>query len=148
MGRFLATIVTALWGLWFGGVVMLFIAVSSLFNTFHDRHDLAGQGAAPIFRTFNVYQLAIAALVLIATFAWYLIGRPRLKMGLFLLFGLATFAACVITIYVAPQIAAMQQNGLTHSPEFNRMHGYSMIAYLVEAVALLLAGLLLPWLRD
>jgi hypothetical protein len=148
MRRFLATVITLLWALWFGGVLMLFIAVTSIFATFHDRHELAGEAAAHIFRVFNAYQLALAAAALIGTFIWYLIGPPRLKMGLFLLFALATFAACVITMYIAPQIQLLQQQGLAHSPEFRHMHGYSMIAYLIEAVVLFIAGCFLPWMRD
>jgi hypothetical protein len=148
MRNILRTSLTLVWGLWFGGVVMLFLAVMSLFATFSGRHDLAGQGAAQIFRVFNAYQLALAAAALIGTFIWYLLGPPRLKMGLFTLFALATFAACVITMYIAPQIALMQQKGLTHTKDFGRMHGYSMIAYLFEAVMLLIAGAMLPWMRE
>jgi glucan phosphoethanolaminetransferase (alkaline phosphatase superfamily) len=143
MRQILSTVITLLWALWFGGVLMLFIAVSSLFVTFHDRHDLAGQAAARIFRVFNAYQLALAAGSLIATFIWYVLGPPRLKMGLFTLFGLATFAACVITLYIAPKIEMLQREAETHSTQFARLHGTSMMAYLAEALLLLIAGILL-----
>jgi hypothetical protein len=148
MRKILSTLITLLWALWFGGVIMLFIAVTSVFATFHDRHDLAGEAAAHIFRVFNAYQLALAAGSLVATFVWYLIGPPRLKMGLFTLFGLATFAACVITMYIAPQIELLHQQGETHSPRFARLHGGSMIGYLIEAVVLLIAGIFLSWMRE
>jgi len=148
MRRVLPTLITLLWALWFGGVIMLFIAVTSVFATFHDRHDLAGQAAAHIFRVFNAYQLLLAAGALVATFVWYLVGPPRLKMGLFTLFGLATFAACVITMYIAPQIELLQRQGDTHSQQFARLHGRSMIAYLIEAVVLLIAGVFLSWMRE
>ncbi|HSU65312.1 MAG TPA: DUF4149 domain-containing protein [Tepidisphaeraceae bacterium] len=148
MRRFLSTLVTLLWALWFGGVVMLFIAVLSLFAAFPEHHDIAGQGAARIFHVFNAYQLALAGLTLVATFVWYLKGPPGMKMGLFLLFALATAAAGLITLYIAPEIAQMQAKQLSQSAEFKRMHGYSMIAYVAEAVVLLIAGLLLPWMRE
>jgi len=148
MRKILSTLITLLWALWFGGVLMLFIVVTSVFATFHDRHDLAGEAAAHIFRTFNAYQLALAALSLIVTFIWYLLGPPRLKMGLFTLFGLATFAACIITMYIAPQIELLQREGQTQSPQFARLHGGSMIAYLIEAISLLIAGLFLSRMRE
>jgi hypothetical protein len=147
MRRILSTLITVLWALWFGGVIMLFIAVTSIFATFHDRHDLAGHAAAHLFRVFNAYQLALAAAALVATFVWYLLGPPRLKMGLFTLFGLATFAACIITMYIAPRIELLQRQGESHSSEFARLHGASMVVYLVETVLLLVAGLFLGWMR-
>jgi hypothetical protein len=148
MRRLLSTLITLLWALWFGGVLMLFITVKSVFTTFHDRHDLAGQAAAHIFRVFNAYQLALAAALLVGTFVWYLVGPPRLKMGLFVLFGLATVAACVITMYIAPQLQILQREGLTQSSQFMRLHAGSMIAYLAEAVVLLIAGITLCRMRE
>jgi hypothetical protein len=146
MRRLTAMLILLTWGLWFGGVLMLFIAVLSVFAEFPNRPDLAGQAAAHVFRTFNRYQLALAAAALILTFIWYLLGPPRIKIGLFTLFALATCIACVITIYVAPEIERLRELQLTHSPEFNRMHGISMVAYLGEAALLLVAGGLLSWI--
>ena len=145
MRRVLFTIVTLAWGLWFGGLIVLFMTVTSLFKTFASRHDLAGQAAAQIFRTFNAYQLALAAIALLATFAWRVFGPPRLKAALFTLFAIATVGGCVITIYLAPQMQRLQAQGLTTSSAFGRLHEYSMLAYLVETIALLMAGLLLAW---
>jgi hypothetical protein len=148
MRKILATLIGLLWGLWFGGVIMLFIAVGSLFKTFPDRHDIAGQGAARIFHLFNAYQLALGALALIGTVVWRALGPPRLKEALFTLFAMTTVVASVISIYIAPQIELLQKQGLTQSPEFARMHGFSMLAYVAEAVFLASAGLLLPWVRE
>ena len=144
MRRVLSTIIILIWGLWFGGVIALFLAVTSLFSAFADRHDLAGRGAAHIFRAFNRYQLALAAASLLATFAWRILGPPRLKTMLFTLFALATVAACMITMYLAPRIELLSVQGLTQSSQFAKLHGYSMGAYCAEAVILLIAGMLLP----
>ena len=89
---------------------------------------------------FNAYQLALAAGSLVATFVWYLVGPPRLKMGLFTLLGFAGFP-CVITTYIAPRIELLQRQGETHSPRFAHLHGGAMVAYLIEAVVLLIADL-------
>ena len=68
MRRLFGMIVLLAWGLWLGGLVTLFMAVTTLFATL-DRHT-AGVGAAHIFRLFNQYQLAFAAAALLATFFW------------------------------------------------------------------------------
>jgi glucan phosphoethanolaminetransferase (alkaline phosphatase superfamily) len=146
MRRILATVVILAWGLWFGGLIALFMAVTVLFATY-SRH-VAGQGAAHLFRVFNGYQLALAAIALLFTFGWRVLGNPRLKTSLFTLFALATIAACVIITYVAPHIEALQAHGLTDSRDFSRLHGLSMAIYLVEVIMLLIAGCLLPWMRE
>lgn len=143
----LNSLITLVWGLWFGGVIALFLAVTSIFAVFPTDHATAGNVARHVFRVFNMYQLALAAVALLATFAWCLLGKGKLKLGLFLLFGLTTFAACVTTMYIAPQIERLHEKGLVNTPEFGRMHGYSMVLYLSEAVLLLIAGLFLPWMR-
>ena len=146
MRRFLSTLVLMAWGLWFGGLIVLFVAVQTLFNTFP--RETAGQGAARIFHAFNAYQLALAAVALVATFAWRVTGPPRLKTTLFVLFALATVGACVITMYFTPRIELLQHRGLTQTVEFKRLHGFSMLAYVGEAVALLVAGVVMPWVRS
>ena len=145
MRRFLSTIVTLAWGLWFGGLIVLFMAVQSLFHTFP--RDVAGQGAARIFHAFNAYQLALAAVSLVATFAWRVIGPPRLKTTMFVLFAVATLGACAITMYFTPRIEMLQHQGLTQTDPFKRLHGLSMLVYVVETAALLVVGLVFPWIR-
>ncbi len=142
MQRLVSTVVSLLWALWLGGLVMLFLAVSSLFKTFP--RETAGQGAAPIFHLFNAYQLGLAALALLSTFVWRLVGPPKRTTWLFAFFAVATLLACVVTMYIAPQIAHLQHAGQTHSDAFRKYHAWSMIAYTGEVVALLIAGMILP----
>ena len=146
MRRLFGIVVMLVWGLWFGGLVTLFLAVTSLFRAL-DRHT-AGAGAARIFRLFNRYQLALAAAALIAAFCWRVVGPRRFKELLFTFFGLATAGACAIAIWIAPKIAELQAQGLTESPQFGKVHGLSMVVYLAEVVALLLAGILIPFARE
>jgi hypothetical protein len=146
MRRALLTFLLLIWGLWFGGLIVLFIAVQVLFSTFAERHDLAGQGAARIFHAFNAYQLGLAAAALIVTFVWRVVGPPKLKTTLFALFAIATVGACAITIYFAPQIELLQHQGLATSTQFRKLHGLSMAVYAGEVVSLLIAGIILPWL--
>ena len=146
MRRLFGTLVMLVWGLWFGGLVALFIAVTSLFHAL-DRHT-AGVGAARIFRVFNRYQLALAAAGLIAAFFWRVVGPRRFKEALFTFFCIASVGACAIAIWIAPKIAALQAQGLTESPQFGKAHGLSMAIYLAEVAALLLAGILIPFARE
>jgi hypothetical protein len=146
MRRFISTLVTLVWGLWFGGLIAIFISVLSLFATFP--RETAGQGAARIFHAFNAYQLALAALALIATFIWRLIGPPKRTTALFALFAVATLGACLVTMYFTPRIELLQHQGLAGSDQFKRLHGNSMIAYCGEVVVLLIAGLILPWTHE
>lgn len=146
MRRLCAILVLLVWGLWFGGLMTLFIAITVLFHAL-DRHT-AGVGAARIFRAFNKYQLALAAAALLATFFWRVLGPPRFRTMLFTLFGIATVGACAIAISIAPKIASLQAEGLTESPQFARVHGLSMVVYLAEVIALLAAGVLIPFARE
>jgi hypothetical protein len=144
----LHSLITLIWGLWFGGVLTLFVAITAIFKAFPDQHEVAGEAARYVFHAFNVYQLSLAAAALVATFFWCIWRRGPLKLALFLLFGLTTADACVIATYVAPKIELLQLHGLVATPEFGKMHGIAMALYLAEAVLLLIAGLFLPWLRE
>jgi len=148
MRRLLSILITLLWGLWFGGLVTLFIAVTSIFAALPGHRDLAGQAAAHVFRVFNIFQLSLAAAALLATFAWRLKTGPAAPVtAVFSLFAAATVGACVITLYIAPEIGRLQHMGLAATPRFAQMHGASMIVYLAETLALLIAGIFLPWRR-
>jgi len=148
MARFLYTLLSIIWSLWFGGLILLFLAVQSLFDTFADRHDIAGQGAQHIFHLFDRYQLTLAALALILTFIWRIISPRTGKTWLFVGFSLATIGAVVIAAIISPKIVLMSAQGLSHTHEFLKLHGISMAVYLAETVVLLITGLLMHWRRD
>src|SRR5205085_6566787 len=139
--RFLSTLVTLVWALWFGGVVTLFIAVTAIFAAFPGQRDLAGIAATSVFHRFHLYQLALAAACLLASFGWRLTpGATRLKTALFCTFGLATIGTYVITGVITPRIDALRQQAMTASPAFARLHGASMAVYVAVAATLLVAG--------
>jgi hypothetical protein len=147
MRRFLSILVSLTTSLWLGGLVMLFIAVPTLFQTFAAARPVAGNAAAGIFHAFERYQLILAAIGLIATFGWRVTARKRtamLKTVCFTLLSLATVAAAGSTLFVTPKIDAMRLRGETYGPAFGRLHGISMSLYVAESVLLLIAGLLLP----
>lgn len=174
MNRLFSAVVSLALGLWLGGVVMLLLAVSSLFHTFVDqpttaqslipygvmlegaaehaplKRVLAGTAASGVFHRFELYQLALAAVALTATLAWRIVGPPRFKTALFCLLGLATVAAVTNTAVITPRIEGMRVEALRRGadvskrPGFGRLHGISMAVYAAESAVLLIAGLVLP----
>jgi hypothetical protein len=145
MSRVLQTLVTLAWGLWFGGLVMLFLAVTSLFHTFSDR-EVAGAAASGVFRSFDLFRLGVAAAALIATFLWHLCGvSSRLRSLTFLFFALAVVAATCSAVLLTPRLEQLRAVQQTQSPQFRKLHGMSMGVYLAETFFVLGAGLTLPW---
>jgi hypothetical protein len=145
MQRFLSVLVTLAWGLWFGGLVTLFMAVTALFETFGTQRSIAGTGAASIFRRFELFQLALAATLLLATLAWRMLSGPsRLKVAILALLSVSTVCAMIETAVVARKIEQLRGQGDTQSAQFKKMHGTSMALYAGETVLLMAVGLLLP----
>jgi len=144
MRRLLSTVVTLAWALWFGGMIVLFIAVGTIFGTLHEHRGLAGDVASALFRRFEVYQLALAAAALLATFAWWLADRSRLKIALFALFALAAVAAVLVTTRVSPRIEGLRARHASDTPEFARLHHTATRVYTAQAAVLLVAGMVLP----
>jgi hypothetical protein len=144
--RLLPVVLTLAWGLWFGGVITLFLAVTSLFDTFKPDRALAGTAAAGIFRRFEFYQLVLAAVAVSA--AALLRASRHAALGrrtlLLVLLALAAGTALTSTLVVSSRIEHLRQSRLTDTPEFRRLHGLSMAVYLAEAGLLLAAGLALP----
>jgi len=83
MRQFLSILVSVTISLWLGGLVMIFITVPTLFQTFAAARPVAGNAAAGIFHAFERYQLVLAAVGLIATFAWRVVVRePNAASGI------------------------------------------------------------------
>ncbi len=146
MKRALPTLLALVWSLWLGGLVVMFISVHSLFITFASDHSIAGLAASGIFWRFNRYQLVLAAIALIGSFAWRIASGRSAVTGLFFCFGLASFAAIVVAGIITPHLEAMRIARETHTLRFVRLHGISMLLYLSEVICLLIGGLMLPYL--
>ena len=133
MHRLWRTITLITWGLWFGGLVTLFISVVTLFRF---DHAMAAQAAPQLFHVFERYQLVLAAVAMVSAIA----GR---RVGLGILFALASAGALVSPLVLTPRILEMQRQGLTHTDAFARLHGQSMMVYTADAALLLVVGLIL-----
>jgi hypothetical protein len=139
------TLLLITWALWFGGVMGLFLSVQVLF---HQTDRAVFLASAPrLFIAFERYQLMLAATSLLLTCGWQLISPfPRFRT-LFTLVTSAALGAVVETTLITPRIEALRIQGASHTPEFMRLHGLSMCVYMAVAITLLIAGVVLSFLR-
>ena len=149
MQRALSSIVLIAWAVWFGGTLMLFTAVSSLFKTFADDHATAGLAARGIFHRFNTLELLVGTALLLSTFAWRITApRPPARV-LPILLVLAWIALLFSAVWLTPRIEAIrlenvaQPQALASNVDFKRLHGVSMAFYAAQALFLLCAGIVL-----
>lgn len=129
------------WGLWFGGVIALFIFAITLFNGLG--RESAAISTGVMFPAFERYHLVLAALALAACVAWRALARTRASTLTFLFLAVATLMAVTSAALITPKILELRRLGQTHTPAFARAHGLSGVTYTVEAVSLLAAGLVL-----
>ncbi len=148
MNRLLHTALSLIWGVWFGSLVMLFVGVQAIFRDFKGSPDFAATAATAIFHSYNRLRLYGAAVAVLLTFIWYIRDRTYAKMAVFTLLALAVVAAVYSSGILTPQIDHLRIAGDTHSPEFRRLHGLSMIVYLAETVLVFVVGIMLPSLRE
>jgi hypothetical protein len=142
MKRLVLMMVALAWALWFGGMMALFLFVQVLFGT---RHDIAPAAASALFLAFQRYQLILAAVALLMTFAWRWKSPSRASAGVFALLAGATVVAVVLAGWLTPRMEAIRLAGASKGPEFGRLHGLSMGLFLLEAAFLLAAGAILGW---
>jgi hypothetical protein len=124
--------------LWFGGMMALFLFVQVLFH--HDR-EIAIQAAPRLFLAFEQYQLILAAIALIATFAWRLLLPSKLLTSSFVLIALATLLAVYSTSVITPKMESLRHAGQSSGQQFKKLHGISMMMYCSEAVLVLSSGI-------
>jgi hypothetical protein len=125
------------WALWFGGMMALFLFVQKLF---HENRTVAIDAAPRMFLAFELYQLILAAIALVAAFVWRLGVPSKLITSVFTLLGIATFIAVVGTMMVTPKMEQLRRAGQSSDPRFMKLHGISMALYSGEAAFLLAGG--------
>lgn len=145
MRRLLSAVLVLAWGLWFGAIVMVFVAVTSLFSTFADQRQVAGAAAAGVFRRFESMEVVAALVALAAAWSLRASSRPRPPVAP-LLFLLAATAAALYTGFVlTPQIDRLRGDPSQPSSDYFRsLHRLATQIYIVKTSLLLATGLLLP----
>jgi hypothetical protein len=133
----LSLLVMLAWGLWFGGLMTLFVMVSHLFSV--DR-PTAVIAAPRLFLAFERYQLIVAAVALVTTVAWRLIEPRAVLTTLFIFFAVAAVGAIINASVITPRLEALRLAGQSSGPAFRALHGRSMVLFMCEAIALLIGG--------
>jgi hypothetical protein len=140
MVQLFRTLLGLVWGLWFGGVIALFVLAVALFKQLG--REVAPQSTQVLFPTFERYHLVLAAAALVMCVGWRVIGRSRAAGWCFAFLGVATCAAATSAIFFTPKILELTRAGKAGSPEFWKTHGMSNLVYMTEASALLIAGII------
>lgn len=144
MRRVLHFLLLLVWGLWFGGLIALFLFVQTLFKDFRGDRAVAVQTAPHLFLVFQKYQLILgAAGLLLSAIAW-LWRRSAARIAVFALFALASAGAIVSPLAITPKMERLRAAGESHTEQFMKLHGESMLVYLAETAALLVAGMVMP----
>lgn len=119
----------------------MFIFVQVMFAA--DRATAAN--AAPLlFYTFEIYQLGLFVVAIVAVTAWRMVVCSRSKRWISRLIILAGALAIVQTAFVSTRMRAMMTGEQRGGSDFRRLHSYSMILYASQTVILAAAACLLP----
>ena len=111
--------------LWVGGIVHLLIAVQSLFG---ESRSLGADAGPVLFGVFQWYGLGLGVVTVVA--AWF--GKAKVAAILALV---GVVAAALLPVWIMPAIATAEAG----SDAFKRLHGLSMVVYLVEMTGALAA---------
>lgn len=153
MAEVLSRVLVLAWGLLFGGLLAVFLAVTTIFAQLNpDQTDAgraaAGRVAAAVFGKFEPVMLAAGLVAVLAAAGLLAVQKPRAgrpsRWALLGLFVAALVLAGLSNRVISPRINAMRLAGQTHSPEFKSLHGQSMLVYVGIAGLTTVAGLVLP----
>jgi hypothetical protein len=136
MRYLLSLIVNAAWALWFGATIATFVFAIHLFRVHPG--EVASQANSAMFVVFGEYELVLAAVAILAT-GMMLVSRPT-KPLVVLLAALVFSGAVAMTagMGLTPRMEILREQGKSHSDEFKRLHGRSMMAMTAQSVLLLL----------
>jgi hypothetical protein len=137
-----AALVCIAWGLWFGGLGAIFLFVGRLFA--FDR-DLAIKTAPQLFLVFQKYQLVLAAASLLGAVAWRVLWPSGRATTLFWMLAAAAAMSAVGSMLLTGPMLQLWSAGKSASPQFHKLHGWSMLLFSAQGTVLLVIGLLLPW---
>jgi hypothetical protein len=137
----LALLATLAWGLWFGGMVALFLFVSHLFV--NDRAT-AIVAAPKMFLVFERFQFFVATLAIVSAALWRLVDKRRTITLLFVFFAMSAVGTIASATLIRAPMEKLRLEGQTSAPQFQRLHKASEKLYTMQAVLLLVGGIMLP----
>jgi len=128
------------WGLWFGGMIALFLFVSYLFVA--DR-TTAVVAAPKMFQVFERYQLIVAAAALIASAGWRMLVPRAAISAIFTCCALCTVGVVLSATLIRPPMERLREQGESSGAQFQRLHRISERVYSAQAIVLLVGGIIL-----
>lgn len=144
MDRIFSRILFLAWAAWLGGLLGVFLSVTTVFATLDPDRTTAGTLGAAIFGRAERFILLLAAASIIAALACLLRHRTASRVATLAALTIAAILALSNTLLITPKINALRQSNQTQTDNFKRLHGMSMGVYSSQALTLALTGLLLP----
>jgi hypothetical protein len=146
MRYFLRVTVALAWGIWFGGLLSMFMFITGLFNSLKAEglRQVFDQIAPHQFMMSERFELVFGMLALIMTFGLRLLDHRPAVTWFFGVLALAAMVAILKSAVLTPRMVKLIVPGMEPTEEFKRLHGLSMLASCIEAVLLLIAGAALP----
>jgi len=132
------------WAVWLGGLLGIFLAVTTVFAVLDPDRTTAGMIGAVMFGRVERMILLIAAAAIISAIGMTHVRRSTSRVALLATLVLAAALALAGTLLITPRINALRQANLTQTSDFKRLHGASMATYSTQVALLALAGLILP----
>jgi hypothetical protein len=145
MRYFLSGLLAAAWGLWFGGLVFLFLSINRLFETMHLKYrDVFDVVAPQQFMMAERFGLVVGAVALLSAFGLRLLTPGKGTTWAFVVLMAAAAIEVARPLLISRRMLPMIQPGQPPSPQFVKLHGIYMGLGSIEAVVLLIAAFALP----
>jgi hypothetical protein len=145
MRYFLSGLLVTAWGLWFGGLVSLFLSINRLFESMHLKYrDVFDVVAPQQFVMAERFGLVVGALALLSAFGLRVLAPGKgTTWGVVVLMAAAAIEVAR-PLLISRRMLPMIQPGQPPSSEFMKLHGIYMGLGSIEAVILLIAAFSLP----
>lgn len=131
------------WALWVGGLVAVFLAVTTIFATLDPDRAQAGMIAANVFGRFEKLMILVGSLAVVSATV-LMLGGPRGRRAFLVLLLAGLAGVLVSSVVIGPKINSMRLAKQTQTDEFKKLHGASMGVYVSITGLVALAGLFLP----
>jgi hypothetical protein len=145
MRYFLSGLLAAAWGLWFGGLVFLFLSINRLFETMQLKYRDVFDVVAPYqFMMAERFGLVVGVVALLSAFGLRLLTPGKGTTWTFIVLAAAAATEIARPLLISGRMLPMIQPGQPPSPQFLKLHGIYMGLGSIEAVILLIAAFALP----
>jgi hypothetical protein len=138
MKRFLLVVGTLAWGLWFGGMIALFLFVMRLFIT---NRAIAVDAAPVLFRSFAIYQIIVGMITCSAATLLAIQTRKKslaISAGLMLI----SLALSLVLKMWTDEMMRLNRSLVSDVARFQTLHHNTTNLYTASAILLFIAGIM------